>query len=146
MRDDSAQILSLSFLWEAIMSSNVLAWAEQGCPLFEVHPAFPLLTIASPHTHTHPIPRCPGGRFWERLSWRRTCLNHVSFCLSDSCQKRFLFSPQKMYTHVHLSDHFGWVSLDVWGLNISCLYLQCHLHSVPICIQSKDFVVVAMWC
>ena len=46
MRGNSAEILFLSFLQEAIASSS---WHGQGCPLFDVvHPAFPVPTTASP--------------------------------------------------------------------------------------------------
>ena len=46
MRGNSAEILFLSFLQEAIASSS---WHGQGCPLFDVvHPAFPLLSMVLP--------------------------------------------------------------------------------------------------
>ena len=47
MRDDSAEILFLSFLPKALSCEHF--WHGCGCPLFDVvHPPFPLPTTASP--------------------------------------------------------------------------------------------------
>ena len=53
-------------------------WHGQGCPLFDVvHPAFPLLTTASPTLQGSLT------MILERPSWHVTCLNYASFCSSQ---------------------------------------------------------------
>ena len=75
MGDDSAEILFQSFLQEALVNSSGMCRER---PLFDVvHPAFPLLTTASPT-----LQDALKDGLGERLSWRVTCPNHASFRLS----------------------------------------------------------------
>ena len=81
MRDDSAEILFQSFLQEVLVSSSGM-----GCPLFGVHPAFPLPTTVSPTLQGalkdgfgEAVTACDMPEPWKLPSL-------------DSCQKRFLWT------------------------------------------------------
>ena len=92
MKDNSAEILSQSFLQEALVSS----WLGQGCPLFDdVHAASLLPTTASPTLQG--APKDGFGEVVVAYNMPESC----KFLSLDCCHKRFLWTHKE----VDLASH-----------------------------------------
>ena len=93
MTDNSAEILfhGVFFFCLFVFYAGGLCelfWDGQGCPLFDVHPAFPLSTTASPTLQ--------GGRKNGFGGCHGVCPHHVSFHVSTVASRGFCGPRRKL--------------------------------------------------